>query len=153
VGAICLLCTAVALASCQWAAGLSGPIGTSSSTAGDAAAAAETVATYLDALASGRYPDAWKVLAPSSRETWGDEQQFATERSAYYTSAGPSADVSAPDNSTETLAAWIPRGFDGNRHRAYAINVDHPRIQSNASREVLIVAPDSSGEWRIWIGR
>jgi hypothetical protein len=188
VPATVLLCSALALASCQ-ALGLSESLGPSangdgsagpsraivasastrafataasplgpgtsapSRLSGDAAAAADIVAAYLDALASARYPDAWNLLALSARQAWGDEQQFANERGAFYESAGSTAVTSAPDNSAATLDAWILPSFDGNRRRAYVVNVDHPQIQSNASREVLVAAPDASGEWRIWIAR
>jgi hypothetical protein len=161
---IVLLSSALALASCR-AAGPSGSIGPSTNdaepsaspspaaVASDAATAADTVAAYLAALAAAQYAGAWRVLAPSAREAWGSEQQFATERGLFYASAGPAMVKSAPDNSAATLAAWLLPSFDGNRRRAYVVNVDHPQIQSNASREVLVAAPDSSGDWHIWISR
>jgi hypothetical protein len=115
--------------------------------------AANTVGAYLDALTAGRYPAAWQLLAPSARSMWGSETEFATERAAFYSTAGPSLSISAPDNAASTLATWLPADFDGDRKRAYVIAVDHPQIQSNASREVLIAAPDPVGAWHVWIGR
>ncbi len=120
---------------------------------GDAASAAQTVRTYLDALTAGRYQDAWQVLAPSAQQAWGSEQNFATERGAFYASAGATVVLSAPDNLPQTLGEWIPPNFDGDRQRAYVVNVDHPVIETNASREVLVAAPDSSGAWHLWVGR
>jgi hypothetical protein len=159
-----LACLALALAACQ-VLGLSGSIGagrgnaatasaaSEPAVAADAAIAATTANAYLDALTAGRYEEAWLLLAPASQQAWGSERQFAAERGAFYASAGPRVVVSPPDDSAETLTAWITPAFDGNRQRAYVVAVDHPQIESNASREVLIVAADSSGRWLIWIGR
>jgi hypothetical protein len=119
----------------------------------DAYRAEKIVQAYLDALASGLYSVAWDLLAASAGQLWGSESAFAAERRAFYESAGPTFSVSTPDSSRGSRALWIASSFDGDRDRAYVFIVDHPRIQSNASQEVLIVAPDSSGEWRIWIGR
>lgn len=112
-----------------------------------------TATAYLEDLIGGRYAEAWARLAPSSQAFWGSLEAYATERAAFYRSAGPQYILSQPDPSPEALEEWLPTGFDGDRQRASVIHLEYVRISSAAGRSVLVVAPDAAGSWKVWIAR
>jgi hypothetical protein len=114
--------------------------------------AAATADRYLGALVAGRYSDAWQLLAPASQAFWGSPSAYASERDAFLLSAGSAQRVSLPDSSADTLARWQTSVFDGDASRAFVVQVDYPSLEdSDAGFSILIVAPDTSGAWRIWI--
>lgn len=114
----------------------------------------QTASDYLVALVGGRYADAWELLSLWSRQFSGSEEHFAAERSAFYRTAGPRYRLSTPDGSEELLGRWLPVPFSGDPARAYVLRVDHPALgPNNSGWEILIVAADADGAWRIWVAR
>jgi hypothetical protein len=124
------------------------------SAAEDAATALATASDYLRALTAGRFADAWQLLSPESQGFAGSEEHFASERAAFYRTAGSRYQVSTPDRSEEALATWLASSFSGDAARAFVLRVDHPALgPNNSGWEMLITAPDGSGTWRIWVAR
>jgi hypothetical protein len=119
----------------------------------DAEMASLVARAYVEELIAGRYADAWTRLAPRSQALWGSVEPYARERAAFYRGAGPEYRLSAPDSSEAALAAWLPAGFDGDRLRASVLELEYVRISGPAGLSVLVVAPDATGSWRIWIAR
>jgi hypothetical protein len=107
----------------------------------------------VDELIAGRYADAWVRLAPRSQALWGSTEAYARERAAFFRGAGPEYRLSGPDSSHAALAAWVPPGFEGDRLRASVLELEYVRISGPAGLSVLVVAPDATGAWRIWIAR
>jgi hypothetical protein len=119
----------------------------------DQETASQIARAYLADLIAGRYAEAWARLAPWSQTRWGTLQSYASERAAFYRSAGPEFRLSPPDSSDGTVGAWLPPDFNGDRQRTSVIELEYVRISSQAALSVLLVAPDSAGVWRVWIVR
>ena len=122
--------------------------------AADARAARAEVRRYELALVAGRYRQAWVMLAPRSRASWGSLHAYASERGVFFQSARSRFRVGAAAHDAATLARWMPRDFSGDAARAFVVRVDYPALAgNNAGWEIDVVAPDASGRWLIWIAR
>lgn len=134
--------------------GVPSPSAEPSQSAADSAQATLIAGQYLDSLSNGRYFRAWQLLATDQQQAFGSLQQFRSERTAYYQSAGPRYKLSTPDRSAGMLALWLQADFAGTADRAWVVRVDHPKLAgNNAGFEILVVAPDLTGTWRIWVAR
>jgi hypothetical protein len=116
--------------------------------------AASVAARYERALVDGRWQEAWDLLAPvdqAHRLTFAD---YVSERHAYFESVAGRYTLSAPTDDASALAAWTSDAASVRGAvlaRAFVVQADYPAMAgNNAGYEVLLVAPDESGAWRIW---
>ncbi len=66
------------------------------------------------------------------------------------------SDVRGPiiDPDSRSLADWITAAPGANADLAFVATVDYPVLAGrNNGQEILVVAPDSTGSWRIWVVR
>jgi hypothetical protein len=122
----------------------------------DAAKALAVTQRYENALIAGRWQVAWDILSSAQQSMRGTLANFVYERAAYFDRIDRYT-LSRPTHNAAVLKTWttsrdLVRG--ANLARAYVIQVDYPQLaNNNAGWEVLLVAPDSSGAWRIWYVR
>ena len=58
------------------------------------------------------------------------------------------------DGDPRSLADWLPAAPGATAASAFVATVDYPALASrNNDQEILIVAPDEAGAWRIWVVR
>jgi hypothetical protein len=120
----------------------------------DAAMARSVARTYERALVGGRWRAAWTVLSSADQALRGTLAAFASERAAYFTSVAGRYTLSRAHHDPATLRRWtsspdLVRG--ANLKRAYIVQADYPALaNNNAGFEVLLVAPNARGAWRIW---
>jgi hypothetical protein len=79
----------------------------------------------------------------------------AADRRAFMSTAGNTVVIGEPTQAPDQLSIWLD---DGLREQmatdsAFVVQLDYPVITNNAGWEVLVVAPDRAGDWRIWIAR
>ena len=123
------------------------------SPASDAATARSLVDRYEAACATGDYVTAWSALATFSQRAFPSFQSFADERSRFFAAAGAVYVVGEPRQDDPDVLAWLAKGqLVPDPGRAFSVEVTHPDAPDPAGRrEVFVVAPDTSGTWRLWI--
>jgi hypothetical protein len=127
------------------------PASTTSPTAtSDRDTAAQLVDRYEAALVASRWSVAFDLLAPTTLTHQAGLSSFTSERRAFFVSVAGRYTLGAPTRVNDwTSYAPVVSGAD--RSRAYLIEVDYPALSNNnAGYEQFVVAPDSSGTWRIW---
>ncbi len=110
----------------------------------DAAAAAETVRQYTQALVDGDYPAAWALLAPQARAQSGSMAQFSDERAAFFVSVAGRFKVVVSPPDVAPLTDWLSAtdGATIDLGRAVLVEVDYPALAgNNAGYELYIVNP------------
>lgn len=115
---------------------------------------------YLERLVAHDFAGAWLLLGDEERAHRGSEAAFADERKAFFTSAGSEFTLSVPTHDLAAIWAWVipenppsatPNLAGPDYDRAFLVEVDYPALAgNNAGWEVLLVAPDPTGAWRIW---
>jgi hypothetical protein len=125
----------------------------SASTVSDPARATALLDSYEAALVAGKWHTAFDMLAPASLTRGMGEAAFAAERAPYFESVGGRYTIGAPKHDADwTQYAPLIEGADTSR--AYLLEVDYPALSgNNAGFELYVVAPDSTGTWRIWPAR
>jgi hypothetical protein len=122
----------------------------------DAAVPGALARQFVTALLDGRFPDAWNLLAPDTQEQFRTLDAFASDRAAFLKSAGDNVIVGEPSNAPALLSKWLP-GISADQidaSAAFVVEVEYPALASrNGSPEVLVVAPNPDGAWKIWIVR
>jgi hypothetical protein len=121
--------------------------------ASDAATARSLVDRYEAACATGDYLTAWSVLAAFSQRVFPSFQSFAAERTRFFVATGPAYVVGEPRQDDPDVLAWLAKGQPvPDPGQAFSVEVTHPDAPDPAlRREVFVVAPDTSGTWRLWI--
>ena len=120
---------------------------------GDAATATSLGNRYETALVDGQWQLAWSLLAPEQQTHWRSYAAFVGDRSAFFQSVQGRFVAKPPTHDAASLGQWVTPNFPttANLDRAFLIEVDFPALSgNNAGFEILLVAPDASGRWRIW---
>jgi hypothetical protein len=111
------------------------------------------VAEYEAALVAGKPAAAWALLGDEARVRSGGEAAFGRERTQFFTSVRGRVDVNQPLKDPAAISEWLlTYVVAADLTRAYLVRVDFPAIaaNTNANYEILLVAPDPRGSWRIW---
>ena len=117
---------------------------------GESVQAVELVRQYEDALVAAKWQVAFDMLGTTSPTHESGFASFKDERAAYFDSVKGRYAIGDPARVTDwTDYAPIVDGAD--RTRAWFIEVDYPALAgNNAGYEQFVVAPDTTGTWRIW---
>lgn len=134
------------------------PIGSASP--GDAATAAKLVKEYENRLIGGDWRGAWALLAPEAQIRWRAFDDFKVDRTAYFKEAGDQYAAKDPVHDAAQIRQWVvPENYPAAPiypatavyDHAFLVEVDYPKLATNnAGWDVLLIAPDGSGEWRVW---
>ena len=90
------------------------------------------------------------LLAATSLTHEAGLDSFASERAAFFDSVDGRYTLGDPTR-VRDWTAYEPLVSGAVRSRAWLIEVDYPTLSNNnAGYEQFVVAPDSSGAWRIW---
>ncbi|HYO42994.1 MAG TPA: hypothetical protein VES19_07305 [Candidatus Limnocylindrales bacterium] len=111
---------------------------------------------FVQDLLDGDYTAAWSMLAPGTQDHFGAEEAFASDRAAFMKSAGREVVIGDPTSAPDRLAVWLTGipAADLQAERAFVVEIDYPALRhTNSTPEVLLIAPDTAGDWRIWIVR
>ena len=116
----------------------------------DAAQATALLGSYVKALIAGQWQTAFDMLAPTSPTAQTGITDYSSERAAYFASVAGQFTMGAPTQPSDwTTYAPLIDGAD--LSRASLIEVDYPALSgNNAGYELFVVAPDASGDWKIW---
>jgi hypothetical protein len=122
---------------------------------GDFRAASEALTEYMTRVNSGNYAAAWGMLAPGTQAAFGSEEQFARDRLHFMLSAGGTYRLGRPSHDLARLSQWVVPSDPSMPplDRAFVAQVDYPNIDSPAGWDILVTAPDPSGNWLVWILR
>ncbi len=124
---------------------------------GDSAIASSLATRYERALVAGQWQTAWDLLAPASQKVpYTDYANFVYERSAFFKSVAGRFVVKPPSHDATALTSWVASllPLSANLDRAFLIEVDYPALVTNpAGWTMLLVAPDESETWKIWVLR
>ena len=105
---------------------------------------------YEAALVAGRWSAAFDLLGPASLTREAGLESFASERAAFFHSVDGRYTIGDPAR-VRDWSGYEPLVEGAVRSRAWLIEVDYPALSNNnAGYEQFVVAPDSSGTWRIW---
>lgn len=126
------------------------PDPSASAVPGESVQAVELVRQYEDALVAAKWQVAFDMLGTTSPTHESGFASFKDERAAYFDSVRGRYTIGDPARVTDwTDYAPIVDGAD--RTRAWFIEVDYPALAgNNAGYEQFVVAPDTTGTWRIW---
>jgi hypothetical protein len=112
--------------------------------------ATDLVDRYEAALAAGKWQTAFDLLATASLTHEAGLATFASERAAFFDSVDGRYTIGNPARVSD-WTTYEPLVAGAVRSRAWLIEVDYPALSNNnAGFEQFVVAPDSSGAWRIW---
>jgi len=127
-----------------------GPLTSTAPAVGDRRRARDMVDRYENALIAGDWEAAFELLSPTSLTREMGLEAFASERAAYFDSAGDRYVLADPAR----VSDWMdiaPLVVRAERPRAWLVEVTYPALAgNNAGYEQLVVAPDENGTWRIW---
>jgi hypothetical protein len=114
-----------------------------------------TTKAFVDAVVAGDFTTAWNMLGPSAKEGFGTAGQFAADRRAFMNMAGNTVVIGEPTQAPDQLSVWLDASLREQMaaESAFVVHLDYPVITNNAGWEVLVVAPDLAGDWRIWFAR
>lgn len=121
----------------------------------DSAIAQDLATDYADALLTDRMADAWALLAPESHARFADDAaRFAVERRMYLRAADGQLEV-GPATQDPTLLARVSKRLGTepaiDTDRAWVIELDYPTLAwAPSPDDLLLVAPDATGTWRLW---
>jgi hypothetical protein len=128
------------------------PSPTLTATRAEAQAHAEELANeWVTALKAHDFRSAWALLAAPSQIGFGSFEQFANDereilKTAKENIVGPKLD---PD--PESLALWLPDALGARPKEAFIAHVEYPALSLiNNGDQILVIAPDGTGVWRIW---
>ena len=132
-----------------------GDVPVASQTRAEVAAQAARVATdWVGALRARDYATAWAALSAASQAAYGSMESFASDRDAFMMSARGIALGPYVNADPQALAEWLPAAPGADTKNAFIATVDYPQLaQRNNGQEVLVIAPDESGGWRVWVVR
>jgi hypothetical protein len=112
--------------------------------------ATQLVRKYEDALVTGKWRAAFDLLAPASLTYEAGFASFKDERSAFFASVDGRYVVGEPSRVTD-WSAYDPLVSGADRAHGWLVEVDYPALAgNNAGFEQFVVAPDTTGTWRIW---
>jgi hypothetical protein len=120
----------------------------------DSAKAGAIADQYERSLVDGRWRAAWNLMSSVDRTLRGTYAAYVDERSAYFRSVSGRYTLSRPTHDPAVLRTWtsspeLVRGAD--LSRGYIVQASYPALaNNNAGFEILLVAPNGSGAWRIW---
>jgi hypothetical protein len=109
---------------------------------------------WVAALRARDHQAAWDLLSSASQEAYGSFGQFAADRDAFMDSAkgivvGPSI-----DQDPRSLDDWLSAAPGADAASAFVVSVEFPELaDANNGQQILIVAPDPTKTWRIWVVR
>lgn len=116
----------------------------------EARRAVQLVHDYETALVGRHWQDAFDLLAPSSPTHQQGFAAYRDERSAFFASVGGAYDVGSPSRVTD-WAAYDPLVTGADRSHRWLVEVGYSELAgNNAGYEQFVIAPDSTGTWRIW---
>jgi hypothetical protein len=105
---------------------------------------------YEAALVAGTWSAAFDLLAATSLTREAGLESFMSERAAFFDSVDGRYTIGDPER-VRDWTAYGPLVTGAVRSRAWLVEVDYPALSNNnAGYEQFVVAPDSSGAWRIW---
>lgn len=120
------------------------------SSVSDAVRAATLVDAYEAALVAGQWQTAFDMLAPASPTHGTGVAAYEAERAPYYESVAGEYSVGTATRVTDG-SQYDPLIDGADLSRAYLVEVAYPAMAgNNAGYEQFVVAPDTSGTWRIW---
>jgi hypothetical protein len=126
------------------------PTPTPTASSSEEAAARSLLDQYERALIAGNWQTAFGLLASTSLTSEAGLAEFASERSAFFATAGDRYVLGASSPVTD----WASYGSTvegADRDHAYLVEVDYPALSgNNAGFEQFVVAWDPTGAWRIW---
>ncbi|HEY3165076.1 MAG TPA: hypothetical protein VGJ71_11990 [Candidatus Limnocylindrales bacterium] len=126
------------------------PAPSPSASLSDQEVANDVVDRYETALVAGEWRTAFDLLAATSLTHEAGFDEFASERAAFFDSVNGRYVIGHPTVATD-WATYGPLVAGADRTRAWFIEVDYPALsKNNAGYEQFVLAPDSSGTWRIW---
>lgn len=122
------------------------------------AAVIATVSTFEQQRAGGDPKVAFDLLAPRWQAVFGSVEQFRKEMSDYIGAGAREYRITAVTNDPSRVSrdavrdAWPDIAAAAAAGRAWVVDVRHPGMRgASAGSEVLLVAPDGTGELRIWV--
>jgi hypothetical protein len=122
----------------------------------DQETAERTAQTYQEALVDRSWAAAWDLLAAEAQVRSGSFDAFVAERSVYEPLRAPYVMVPATRDPA-TIQLWVAPDYPATADldRAFIIEIDYQVTQpsgmtGNVPFDVLLVAPDAAGRWRIW---
>jgi hypothetical protein len=117
---------------------------------GPRAVALDLVDRYEADLVAGRWSAAFGLLAPTSLTFEAGLDAFASERAAFFDSVDGRYTLGSPVR-VRDWSGYESLVSGAVRSRAWLIEVDYPALSNNnAGYEQFVVAPDTTGTWRIW---
>ncbi len=113
---------------------------------GDTAAAVAAVGHYEAALESGRFRDAWALLAPQARP--GTLAAFSSERAAYLKTMGGRYSIVARPKDVAPIDQWVPPADRAAivLSSAVLVEVTYPAHADNNAAWELFIAQPTPGE-------
>jgi hypothetical protein len=129
----------------------SGPPSPTLDVEADFQSATNAVSTYERALAGRDWRSAWNWLGDEARAAQTFEE-FVSERSAFGRSTKGQFAIEYVRHDAAEIRNWLgSTTIAADLDRAYLARVSfHLLARNNAGWELYVVAPDRSGQWRLW---
>lgn len=136
------------------------PLGSSPSPSTDPARAeaarhaTEVATAWVAAMRSRDLKPAWALLSDASQAAYGSLARFTADRNAFMDTAKGVVNGPSIAADPQSVADWLSSAPGANADSAFVATVDYPALADrNNGQEILVVAPDRAGTWRIWVVR
>jgi hypothetical protein len=136
------------------------PLGSSPSPSTDPARteaaryAADVATAWVAAMRTRDVKAAWALLSDASQAAYGSLARFTADRNAFMDTAKGVVNGPSVTADPQALADWLSSAPGANADSAFIATVDYPALADrNNGQEILVVALDRAGTWRIWVVR